>query len=70
MTTPSHKEAALEEMLEKLYGRTTAITSDVCVPKPMGCGGEATKFRNSLSQREYTISGLCQHCQDKMFGDG
>jgi Zn-dependent M32 family carboxypeptidase len=25
-------------------------------------------FRNELSVREYKISGLCQNCQDKMFG--
>lgn len=26
------------------------------------------EFRDSLSRREYAISGLCQDCQDKMFG--
>lgn len=25
-------------------------------------------FRDALSEREYTISGLCQSCQDEMFG--
>lgn len=25
-------------------------------------------FRNELSKREYTISGLCQKCQDDIFG--
>lgn len=24
-------------------------------------------FTSSLSKREYTISGMCQKCQDKMF---
>ena len=28
----------------------------------------AREFRNSLSRREYAISGLCQDCQDKVFG--
>lgn len=27
-------------------------------------------FRNELSEREYGISGLCQKCQDEIFGDG
>ena len=27
-----------------------------------------TEFRDSLSKREYNISGLCQKCQDKTFG--
>ncbi len=25
-------------------------------------------FRNEISKTEYTISGLCQNCQDEMFG--
>lgn len=25
-------------------------------------------FRNELSKREFRISGLCQSCQDEMFG--
>ncbi len=25
-------------------------------------------FRNELSKKEYRISGLCQKCQDEMFG--
>jgi len=25
-------------------------------------------FRNEISKREYGISGMCQQCQDKMFG--
>ena len=34
------------------------------------CGGEITGFKDELSKREFTISGLCQSCQDKAFGDG
>ena len=26
-------------------------------------------FRNELSRREFKISGLCQSCQDKTFGE-
>lgn len=25
-------------------------------------------FRDALSRKEYSISGLCQQCQDKVFG--
>jgi uncharacterized protein with PIN domain len=25
-------------------------------------------FRNTISWKEYTISGLCQKCQDNVFG--
>lgn len=39
-----------------------------------GCGkyiendGFDKKFRNEISKREWLISGLCQECQDKIFG--
>ena len=26
-------------------------------------------FRDELSAKEYYISGMCQHCQDKVFGE-
>lgn len=29
---------------------------------------EEEDFRDMLSKREYTISGLCQVCQDRVFG--
>ncbi len=28
----------------------------------------ARDFRNTLSEKEYYISGMCQNCQDQMFG--
>ena len=33
-----------------------------------GCTKPITEFRNTISQKEYTISGLCQECQDSVFG--
>jgi hypothetical protein len=27
-----------------------------------------TDFRDELSKKEYSISGMCQKCQDKTFG--
>jgi hypothetical protein len=68
MTEPSEKSPGMENFLENIFGRTTAIKGDVCVPPPMGCGGHATDFRDDLSRKEYTISGLCQKCQDSVFG--
>jgi hypothetical protein len=68
MAIPSKKEAAIEAFLEESYGRTTAITADRCVRPPFGCDGPAVVFRDELSRREYTISGLCQRCQDVVFG--
>ena len=32
------------------------------------CGKEVGEFRDDLSRKEFTISGMCQSCQDSMFG--
>ena len=48
--------------------RTTAIEANQCLRPPFGCGQPVTGFRDGLSEKEYRISGLCQQCQDKMFG--
>ena len=63
---PSEKSAELSNFLEDMFGRTTAITNDLCV----SCAREVSNFRDDLSKREYVISGLCQLCQDEVFGAG
>ena len=45
------------------------IAVNRCLPKPYGCGGDANEFDDEPSEREYAMSGLCQKCQDKVFGD-
>ncbi len=65
---PTQKAPQVENTLEKLVGRSTAIKGNVCVRKPIGCGQPIAGFRDELSVREYRISGLCQKCQDALFG--
>ena len=67
---PSKKASALEFALEDILGidRRVHIRANKCIPPPMGCGGDATMFRDESSRREFTISGLCQKCQDDIFG--
>lgn len=45
------------------------IENDICVPPPYGCGLPLSGkgFRDGKSLYEFSISGLCQHCQDKVF---
>lgn len=33
------------------------------------CKGRVGAFRDKSSEREYGISGMCQKCQDSVFGD-
>ena len=72
MAKPTDKSPEIEELFTALFGvdRRGTIKSDVCVAAPIGCGGPATEFRDELSRKEYTISGLCQKCQDAVFGVG
>lgn len=65
---PTKKSPEMEAFLEEAFGRTGAIRSNKCIPPPVGCGGPAEYFRSQLSIDEYRISGLCQKCQDTVFG--
>lgn len=73
--TPIHqatpKAPAIESLLTSLTGqdRGLMVALGLCVfctdsegkPKPTG------EFKDSLSEKEYTISGMCQSCQDDVF---
>jgi hypothetical protein len=65
------KNEVIERLLEdfsKIIGtpRSVAFKTSTCVT----CGGEAKDFRDTTSEKEYTISGMCQGCQDKVWGWG
>jgi len=70
MSEPSEKSAKMEEQLDdmslKSFGRsrTGSIARNACVI----CGEDASEFKDELSRKEFTISGMCQSCQDKTFG--
>jgi hypothetical protein len=34
----------------------------------MNCSGKVEGFDSELSQKEFLISGMCQKCQDDVFG--
>ena len=70
MAEPTFKTPQIADFLEATTGRTTAIKDDRCIKVPFGCGKAAISFRDDISRREYHISGLCQRCQDSMFGAG
>ena len=65
MAEPSEKSSQIETFLEKLFGRTSAIRENRCA----SCHKEAMEFKDSLSAKEYLISGLCQICQDEVWQD-
>jgi|TARA_R100000093_G_C1943267_1_gene73084 hypothetical protein len=66
MAVPTTKAPEINAFLNSLIGkdRVKTITSNKCVT----CMGNADTFTDDLSKREYSISGMCQICQDKVFG--
>jgi len=48
--------------------RRQAMSKGVCLPAPIGCGKAIGPFKDEISETEYSISGLCQECQDSLFG--
>ena len=67
MAIPRHKSEAIENLLNQLAPnpRRESIIGNTC----SWCGKPAEEFKDALSQKEYTISGFCQVCQDKTFGE-
>ena len=69
MATPSKKSTAITNVIDNLsismgrQSRTGAIKTDTCVM----CKKPAIEFKDELSKKEYTISGMCQECQDNIF---
>ena len=48
--------------------RRTALASRLCVARDCAGDGTATAFRDPVSHRDYDITGLCQACQDAVYG--
>ena len=70
MAEPTKKAEEIEMLLDAIsvpmsgLTRLNAIRNGQCAT----CGEAANEFRNELSEREYNISGMCQACQDDIFG--
>lgn len=66
MSKTAEMDAALDGITDKLFGRsrTECLNTGVCVT----CGGEVAGFKDAFSRGEYDISGMCQLCQDAVFG--
>jgi hypothetical protein len=65
MAIPSIKDQAIDTFIEKSFKirRVETIHKDVCVI----CKKDAKNFKDELSKKEYSISGICQNCQDNLF---
>ena len=66
--TPTVKAPELDDLIAAHMGvdRRQAIPSKTCAT----CGQDVTldSFKDELSLKEFHISGMCQTCQDSVFG--
>jgi len=55
----------VDSFTEKTFGRshTEALEDSICVT----CGDKVEGFKDELSKKEYSISGMCQKYQDDVF---
>ena len=51
--------------VDKLFPKEAAMKTMRLCPT---CGEGVGTFRNAISEKEYRISGMCQECQDSVFG--
>jgi len=73
--TPSVKSDTINGELDLLTqtlfngkDRMTCIEEGICITCDDAKGIVATSFRDDLSKKEYSISAMCQSCQDDIFG--
>jgi len=62
----NEKNPVIDTLLTSLSGknRYEIVKAGLC----MTCEGQASFFRDAVSEDEYRISGMCQCCQDNFFG--
>ncbi len=69
MANPTEKSPEIEKLIDATNPsgrkRVGSIKTNIC----SWCGKPAAKFTDELSRREYRISGFCQECQNKTFGE-
>jgi hypothetical protein len=65
---PTQKAHAIDTLLQQMFGvdRKESISANKCVLCKKEVAGR--DFRDETSLREFTISGICQSCQDEIFG--
>jgi len=62
--------ALLTQIIFNGKDRETCIEEGICITCDEAHGIVATSFRDDISRKEYSISAMCQSCQDDIFGHG
>jgi hypothetical protein len=60
-----NKSSGIKHIIDTVFPGTNKKTKEKTCPV---CKQRIEGFRDYISEREYEISGLCQECQDSVFG--
>tara|TARA_R110002020_G_scaffold36368_1_gene109199 strand:+ start:1480 stop:1698 length:219 start_codon:yes stop_codon:yes gene_type:complete len=65
----TQKDPKIDQFIFSMMGRdrTATISAGECVTCDSQ-GNTSTSFTDDISRKEYSISGMCQSCQDDFFG--
>ena len=65
MALPTLKAKPIDQFISPTFdvNRVKVIKADLCSQ----CGKAALEFTSESSLNEYSISGICQSCQDEFF---
>ena len=65
---PSAKSPAIDALITSIFGvdRKASVENKTCAI--CDASVELNSFKNEISLKEFHISGLCQDCQDEVFG--
>ena len=62
---PTKKSKGIEDFITSIAGKSRQDAYDL--GECMTCDRGIRGFRDALSTKEYSSSGMCQQCQDKVF---
>jgi len=67
--TPSEKNPQLDKVITAIFGidRKASIENKTCATCQTDVKPDS--FKNEISLKEFHISGMCQTCQDSVFGE-
>jgi hypothetical protein len=60
-----NKTEEMKQAIEVAFPGTANLIANKKCPC---CKSDIGPFRDALSKKEYSISGMCQSCQDAVFG--
>ena len=56
------------DLSKPIFGLMPHLADRILDGRCAMCAHTLTEFKNEISKKEYSISGMCQDCQDEIFG--